>query len=91
MGVDCGTQVLLCEYPVRFDTYKGCSHGCKYCFAQTKVNLEKIKVKNSEKALLEFITGKRHSTVNWCDWDISLHWGGCQTRSNQLSARAAAA
>ena len=20
--------------PIRFDTYKGCTHGCKYCFVQ---------------------------------------------------------
>lgn len=76
MGVDCGSQVLLCEYPIRFDTYKGCSHGCRYCFAQTKINLDDIQVRNCDKALGDFIRGKRHSTVNWCDWEIPLHWGG---------------
>ena len=42
MGCKCGTQVILCNLPVRFDTYKGCSHGCKYCFAQKKQNIAKI-------------------------------------------------
>ncbi len=29
---ECGSQVILCDLPVRMDTYKGCSHNCKYCF-----------------------------------------------------------
>lgn len=33
MGVACGSQAVLCEYPIRFDTFTGCSHGCKYCYA----------------------------------------------------------
>ena len=30
----CGSQCYLCDVPIRFDTYIGCSHGCKYCFAE---------------------------------------------------------
>ena len=30
-----------------------------------------------------FVSGKRTLGTNWCDWDIPLHWGGCQTLSNQ--------
>ena len=30
MGCSCGSQVILCNLPVRFDTYVGCSHGCRY-------------------------------------------------------------
>ena len=30
MGIDCGSQVVLCEYPIRLDTYEGCSHDCRY-------------------------------------------------------------
>ncbi len=76
MGIRCGSQVTLCEYPVGFDTYSGCSHGCRYCFAQTKVNLDEIRVDNSAKALRNFISGKRTQVTNWCDWAIPLHWGG---------------
>lgn len=36
MGCKCGSQIILCNLPVRFDTYRGCSHGCRYCFAQKK-------------------------------------------------------
>ena len=40
---DCGSQIVLCDVPIRFDTYKGCSHGCKYCFVYRKYNISKIK------------------------------------------------
>ena len=76
MGVACGSQVILCEYPVRFDTFTGCSHGCKYCFARQKVDLEKVVAKNSAKSLRNFIGGGRSTETNWCDWEIPLHWGG---------------
>ena len=51
MGCKCGTQVILCNLPVRFDTYKGCSHGCKYCFAQKKQNVAKIQRDETVEAL----------------------------------------
>ena len=76
MGVECGSQAVLCEYPIRLDTYKGCSHGCRYCFAQTKVTLSEIMQKNSTESLRRFIDGNRTKATNWCDWAIPLHWGG---------------
>ena len=72
----CGSQVLLCDLPVRFDTYKGCSHGCVYCFAQKKANMSDIKPYESVFVLKNFIEGKRGRDTSWCDWDIPLHWGG---------------
>ncbi len=76
MGVACGSQVILCEYPVRFDTFTGCSHGCKYCFARQKVDIEKVVAKGSAKSLRNFIGGGRSTETKWCDWLIPLHWGG---------------
>lgn len=72
----CGSQVVLCDLPVRFDTYKGCSHACRYCFVQRKVNIANIEKGETVKSLIGFIEGKRDQTTNWCDWDIPLHWGG---------------
>ena len=40
---DCGSQVFLCDVPIRFDTYEGCSHDCKYCFASRKKSINVIK------------------------------------------------
>lgn len=73
---DCGSQIILCNLPIRFDTYKGCSHLCRYCFSQRKTNLNEIKVNETEASLKSFIEGKRTQVTNWCDWNIPLHWGG---------------
>lgn len=73
---DCGSQIILCDVPIRFDTYKGCSHGCKYCFVYRKYNISKIKKFEGKEALLSFIKGNRSQETSWCDWPIPLHWGG---------------
>lgn len=72
----CGSQITLCNIPIRFDTYYGCSHGCRYCFTQRNRNIEEIGKDESPIALKRFIEGKRTQETNWCDWDIPLHWGG---------------
>lgn len=73
-----GSQCWLCDMPVRFDTYKGCSHGCKYCFVQKngKRDLNNIEKGEGIKALKDWICGRRNQLTNWCDWDIPIHWGG---------------
>lgn len=73
---ECGSQVLICDIPVRFDTYIGCSHSCSYCFVMRKTDISQIKRGESAKSLVEFIQGARKNTLNWCDWNIPLHWGG---------------
>jgi DNA repair photolyase len=73
---ECGSQVAICDVPIRFDTYEGCSHGCKYCFVQKKAELCDIKKGESINSLIRFINGERGKKTNWCDWNIPLHWGG---------------
>lgn len=75
---DCRSQVILCDLPVRFDTYSGCSHGCRYCFSQRngKVDLANIRVAEGVAALRAFCRGGRTGDTRWCDWDIPVHWGG---------------
>lgn len=72
----CGSQIILCDLPIRFDTYKGCGHGCQYCFAQRHKSIKNITGDESYKGLLSFVKGKRDLLTNWCDWEIPLHWGG---------------
>ena len=42
------SNILICDMPLRFDTYKGCSHGCEYCFVKLKRDISKIQ--NGESA-----------------------------------------
>lgn len=72
----CGSQCILCDVPIRFDTYVGCSHACKYCFVNRKNDITKIKINESPQQLLDFIKGKRNQETKWCDWKIPLHIGG---------------
>ena len=73
-------QVKLCSMPVRFDDYRGCAHGCLYCFA-TKAN-KKYKTKEeffnsvtSEeiKDLENFL--KNPSNMPYVN-KVPIHWGG---------------
>lgn len=70
MGCKCGSQIILCNLPVRFDTYRGCSHGCRYCFAQKKNDISHIERDESVDGLRSFIEGKRGNETEWCDWNI---------------------
>lgn len=75
--IDCGSQITICDMPVHFDNYIGCSHACEYCFVKRKKDISKIKpIKNCYNSLKGFIEGKRQSDTNWCDWNIPVHWGG---------------
>ena len=76
MGCKCGSQIILCNLPIRFDTYEGCSHGCRYCFVQKKHDISQIDKGESAKGLRDFIDGKRTIETNWADWNIPIHWGG---------------
>lgn len=76
MGIFSGSQIVICDLPIRLDTYKGCSHACKYCFVKKKTDISDIEVDNSLIALKKFINGERTCLTNWCDWKIPLHWGG---------------
>lgn len=73
---ECGSQAVLCDLPIRFDTYRGCSHACRYCFAMRKIDINEIRANETQIALESFIKGERNRLTNWCDWDIPLHWGG---------------
>ena len=72
----CGSQVVLCSLPVRFDSHLGCGFKCVYCFASRKRDLANVSPGEGVKALRDWIGGRRTTETNWCDWDIPLHWGG---------------
>ena len=72
----CGSQCYLCDVPIRFDTYVGCSHGCKYCFAEKFRDMKDVEVGETVKDLRRFIFEERKDELRWCDWNIPLHIGG---------------
>ena len=77
MACKCGSQIVLCNLPIRFDTYVGCSDGCRYCFVQKKNGqLEAVKKGDTVESLKAFVQGKRSGETAWCDWNIPIHWGG---------------
>lgn len=90
----CGSQIILCDVPIRFDTYEGCGHACSYCFVSRKVDISKIKNGESLATLRQWIQGKRTPETAWCDWAIPIHWGGMsdpfqpveRLRKNSLAA-----
>lgn len=70
-----GGNACGCPYCVAFDTYKGCSHGCKYCFVQKKTDLTNIRLGETPRVLMNWIEGKRDIDTKWVDWNIPLRWG----------------
>lgn len=71
-----GSQITLCDLPVRFDTYEGCSHACRYCFANRKRDITQIGYSEGAESLRDFINGARSGELKWLDWNIPLHFGG---------------
>lgn len=73
----CGSQVVLCDLPVRFDPYIGCSHRCRYCYVRAKRrDLATVRPAESVAALRRWIAGERTQETRWCRWRIPLHVGG---------------
>jgi hypothetical protein len=72
----CGSQVILCDMPINFDTYKGCSHQCTYCYVTRKgSDMKDIGLGEGVKELRAWIDGKRGADTNWADWKAPIHWG----------------
>lgn len=73
----CNQDCWLCDLPVGTDPYKGCSHGCTYCFARRFSSEIGGEVTNgdSAKSLEDFINGKRDDTTSFIDWNIPIRIG----------------
>ena len=73
--IECGTQCMVCDFPIHLDTYIGCAHDCKYCFAREKQSIKTVRPPDNVNALRRFIEGRRTNETRWCDWKIPVHWG----------------
>lgn len=74
-----GTQIILCDCPLRTDTYTGCKHGCTYCFA-TRIDKERNErdpeLGEKPDTVRNWIEGKRDLRTNWIDFKLPIHMGG---------------
>ena len=75
MGIDTSGACLRCDLPINFDTYRGCSHACKYCFVKRKIDISDVWKISIHKSLEEWCKGHRTERTMWADWDIPLRWG----------------
>lgn len=80
------SKFAICGLPIRVDTYKNCSFGCKYCFANNRVimefekNLQIGNIKSVEKRLDRIFNKGQFEYTNFLDTLIhskyTWHCGG---------------
>ena len=81
------SKIAICGLPLRVDSYKFCTFGCKYCFSNGRIVGEVSKfiqvadVNNFEKTLHKVHKESKINpdslVENLLNEDITLHWGGC--------------
>lgn len=85
-GLNVSSKFAICGLPIRIDSYKTCSFGCKYCFAENRKIMQHGKeiqianvtqVKNKLKKIFD---DKNVDDTNFLETLISngitWHWGG---------------
>lgn len=80
------SKFAICGLPIRVDSYKTCSFGCKYCFAENREIMKfekKIQVANValvERKLNAIFNLNKVDSTNFLDTlleqRITWHWGG---------------
>lgn len=75
MAIDTASTALGCDLPINFDTYRGCSHACKYCFVKRKIDISDVRKISIHGSLESWCKGHRTERTKWADWNIPLRWG----------------
>lgn len=80
------SKFAICGLPIRVDSYKTCSFGCKYCFAENrkimeyKKNIQVANIEQVERKLRKILVDKRVDDNNFLEVlienGITWHWGG---------------
>lgn len=91
------SKIAICGLPLRVDSYRFCTFGCKYCFSNNRTigeiskNIQIANVKNFENTLHKVHgEGKINPTSlveNLLNEDITLHWGGCSDPFQPIEAK----
>lgn len=84
--INVSSKFAICGLPLRIDTYKNCSFGCKYCFANSRIickydsELQVANLKSVERKLDKIFNKKDIDYNNFADVLISdgitWHCGG---------------
>ena len=85
-ALNVSSKYAICGLPIRVDTYKTCSFGCKYCFSNCRKVMEFEKelavanLKSVERRLKRIITDKNIKNGDFLDMliaqDYTWHMGG---------------
>ena len=80
------SKFAICGLPIRIDSYKTCSFGCKYCFAENRKimgyrkEIQVANVKQVERKLKKIFDDKKVNQTNFLEVlineNITWHWGG---------------
>lgn len=83
-------QLFFCGVPFRLDSYSGCSHQCRYCFARA-AELTNSATKNRTSSILipdpkhfkhclfialETTDSRDDINIEWLRHRVPIHWGG---------------
>lgn len=85
-GLNVSSKFAICGLPIRVDTYKTCSFGCKYCFSNCRKIMEFEKtlavanLDSVERRLSRIFEDKQVKADNFLDnliaQDLTWHMGG---------------
>lgn len=85
-GLNVSSKFAICGLPIRIDSYKTCSFGCKYCFAENRKIMQygkEIQIANITQVknkLKKVFDDKNVDDTNFLETLISngitWHWGG---------------
>lgn len=85
-GLNVSSKFGICGLPIRIDSYRTCSFGCKYCFSNGRKVMEFDKtqavadINSIERRLDRIFTQKKYEPTNFLDRlianRITWHFGG---------------
>lgn len=85
-ALNVSSKFAICGLPIRVDTYKGCSFGCIYCFANNRKicefekSIQVANLKSLERRLQRIFVKKKCDSTNFLDTlienGITWHMGG---------------
>jgi DNA repair photolyase len=85
-ALNVSSKFAICGLPIRIDSYKTCSFGCKYCFAENREimkydkHIQVADIKKVERKLTKIFDKKEIDNTSFLEVLISKgitwHWGG---------------